>query len=291
MYWRNPGYLWAEVVPGLLVVCWVLTEWIGRRRLRKLGDPEVLGVSHSWVWQFVALLLLVLGLASGAAVLPLPALKAENAVPKTPEIVILLDVNSLAPAAERLWRTLEDGVQAVVEQAPGSRFSVVASGSPPEVLVPPTVDARGVQIIISRLRLALQPRSGTDLSETLAHFTGRQRSALANSHLVVVTALPVEEVGQASAISIENMPGVVLVRVSGDGAPAQYGWRTSMGGWTWTTKPESTRNLLTATTGGRPESRRLSLVQWCALFSFLLLSAEFVCSLAARSKNKGGLFV
>jgi hypothetical protein len=290
MYWRNPVYLWAEVVPGLLVVCWVLTEWIGRRRLRRLGDPRVLGVSRSWVWQFVAVLLLVLGLASGAAVLPLPASKTENAVPETPETVILLDVNSLAPAAERLWRTLEDGLQAVFEQAPASRFSVVASGSPPEVLVPPTLDTRGVQIIISRLRFELQPRSGADLSETLAHFAGRQRGALANSHLVVVTALPVEEVEQASAISTENMRGVLLVRVSGGGGSAQYGCRTSMGGWTWTANLESARNLLTATTGERPESRRMSLVQWCALFSFLLLSAEFVCSLAARSDNKGGLF-
>jgi hypothetical protein len=234
--------------------------------------------------------MLVLGLASAAAVLPRPALKAENALPETPEIVILLDVKSLEPAAERFWRTLEDGVQAIVEQAPGSRFSVVASGSPPEVLVPPTVDARGVQIIISRLRFALQPRSGADLSETLAHFGGRQRSALANSHLLVVTALPVEEVEQVSGISMENMPGVLLVRVSGSGAPTQYGWRTSMGGWTWTAKPESTRNLLTAAMGERLGTQRLSLVQWCALFGFLLLSAEFVCSLAARSNNKGGPF-
>lgn len=290
MYWKSPGYLWAEVVPGLLVLCWVLTEWMGRRRLRELGDPKVLGVSRPWIRQFAAFLLLVLGIASAAAVLPLPALKAENAVPETPEIVILLDVNSLAPAAERLWPALKDAVQALVEQAPGSRFSVVASGSPPEVLVPPTIDARGVQIIISRLRFTLQPRPGTDLSETLAHFAGRQRGALANSHMVIVTALPVEEMEQASAISIKNVPGVLLVQVSGGGAPTQYGWRTSMGAWTWTTRAESTRSLLTATAGEPLKLHRLSLVQWFALFGFLLLSAEFVCSLATRSDNKGGPF-
>jgi hypothetical protein len=290
MYWRYPTYLWVEIVPGLLLVCWVLAEWISRRRLKELGDPEVLGVSRSRALQLVALLMLVLGLASAAAVLPLPAWRVENAAPETPEIVILLDVKSLESAAERLWRNLEDAVQAVVEQVPGARISVVASGSPPEVLVPPTVDAKGVQIIMSRLHFALQPRSGGDLSETLAHFASRQRSALANLHLVVVTALPVEEVEQLSGISLENMPDVLLVRVSGSGAPTQYGWQTRIGGWTWTVKSESTRNLLTAAMGERLKTRRLSLVQWCALMGLLLLSAEFACSLAARSDSRGGTF-
>jgi hypothetical protein len=290
MYWKNPGFLWAEVTPALLAMCWMLAEWLDGRRLKKFGDPRVLGVSRSRAWKWVALLMLVLALAFIAAVLPLPTLKTENTVPQTPQIAILLDVKSLEPTTEQLWRTLEDGVQALVEQAPGSLFSVVAAGSPPEVLVPPTVDAKGVQIIISRLRFALQQKPGGDLSATLDGFVGPQRSALTNLHFVVVTALPVEEVQQASLSSMENMPGVLFAQVSGSDATAQYGWRTSMGGWTWTKNPDFARDLLTAPTGRRAEAQHLSPVQWYALSGFLLLTAQFVCSLAARSKTEGGPF-
>jgi hypothetical protein len=290
MYWKNPGFLWVEVAPGLLVACWVLAEWLDGRRLRQFGDPSVLGVSRSRTWQFVAFLMLVLALVSIAAVIPLPASKGEEAVPQTPETVILLDVKSLEPAAEQLWRTLEDGLQGLVEQAPGSRFSAVAAGSPPEILVPPTLDTKGLQIIISRLRFALQQRSGADLSVTLADLVGSPGKTHTNLHFVVVTALPVEEVEQVSGSWVKNVPAVLFAQVSGSGAAARYGWRTSTGRWTWTENPEVARDLLRTVGGKRPERQPLSLVQWCALSGFLLLAMQFVCSLAARSKTQGGPF-
>lgn len=116
MYWRYPNYLWAEGVPVLLLLCWGLAERVRRRHLKEFGDPQILGISTSWVPRIAVFFLLVLGLASAAAVIPLPTWHTEEAATTVREILILLDAQSFESAEDQLWESLDDAVQAILEE-------------------------------------------------------------------------------------------------------------------------------------------------------------------------------
>ena len=284
MYWRYPNYLWVEIVPVIVIIAWALAEWIRHRHLKEFGDPRVLGISIRWVPRILALLLLALGLGSAASLIPLPAANREKSVSEVPEIVILLDAQSMDPPGDQLWEALDRAIQTILEQAPGCRYTVQSVGWPPEPLVYPTIDATGLQIIVSRLRFESQRGSRLGLSEILARYDSRQQAEPHNSHFVVVTASPAEDVERLPPMRRAGAPQVLFVRLSRGDAPTQYGYRAAAGDWTWSTRAIEIRSRLKADSRQLPLGR-LSLAQCIALLAVVLLGAEYVCSRAARSST------
>ncbi|MGA2263704.1 MAG: hypothetical protein ABSH28_19985 [Acidobacteriota bacterium] len=288
MHWRNPAFLWFEIVPGVALVGWVVSEWLRHHRLKSFGDPMVLGIAIPWVPRTAALLVLLLGLASAAAVIPLPASNLEEAPAKTPEILIMLDVPPTESAEDPIWDALEGAVQALLDQGTGARFGVLASGWPPEVLVYPTVDAKGLQIIVSRQRFVMQRTTRLGLPETLSRYVGQKPAGSSNSRLVVVTALPPEEIERLSSTRQGGLPDILFVRLGRGSAAAQYGYQSATGAWTWSSHSSKIRDIMKISLTGSSLIGRVTPIQWFALLALFFLCLEYVCSMIARPGSGKG---
>ena len=288
MHWRNPAFLWFETVPGVVLAGWVVSEWLRRHRLKSFGDSQVLGVAVRWVPQIAALLLLLLGLASAAAVLPLPAFNSEEAPAKTPEILIMLDVQSMESAEDPIWDALDGAVQAVLDQGTGARFGVLGSGWPPEVLVYPTMDARGLQIVVSRLRFEMQQATRLGLPETISRYGALNPAGSSNSHLVVVTSLPPEEIERLSQTRQGGIADILFVQFGRSSAAPEYGWQSATGVWTWSPQSSKIRDLVKISPTGSSLIGCVMPIQWFALLAIFCFCLEYVCSMIARPGDGRG---
>jgi hypothetical protein len=285
MYWQNPTYLWAEILPGLLLLGWIISEVVHLRRLKIFGDPLVLGVSVPWVPRIAALFMLLLGIACAAAVIPLPAMHEATSAADVPIIQVLVDVHSLESAEDQTWEAFDAALQALVEQVPGTRFSAIALGSPAEVLVYPTVDMQGLQIILARLRFASPPGNKLDLAQALLNYAASQRGQSRTARSIVVTALPADEVERVSASVNGSDFDFLFANISSDSPPIQYGHRNAAGDLVWTARAADLQQPLKADQTRFGRRAYLNPTQWFALMAVIFLCVEYICSLSARSRT------
>lgn len=291
MYWQDPAYLWIELLPGLLLAGWIVSEVAGMRRLKVFGDPLVLGVSVPWGLRIAALFLLLLGIACATAVIPLPAMNQANAAADVHTICILLDLHSLEGADDQTWESYDAAIQALAEQDPGTRFSAIALGSPSRVIVYPTVDKQGFQILLARLRFETLPGNAPDLAKGMAAYADSQRDQSRAARSFIVTALPADEVERISDSKAGRDLDFVYAVVSGGRPPIQYARRSISGDLVWTTQVADLRQALRADRGRIRSGRALNPTQWFALTALILLCAEYICGLRGRSRVGGMQFV
>jgi hypothetical protein len=292
MHWERPSYLWIQIVPVLLFIGWIVSEYLRRRRLTDFGDTQVLGLSFPRVPRIAALLMMVSGLGSTVALLALPAWDMRTAPVSAPEVKIQLDLPSFGPAQPRLWESLETAVRTILERSSGSRFSVLASGWPPEVLVYPTADLIGLQMVVSRVRFEAQEASPVSLAVMLARYAQPpQGGDSPASRVIVVTAAPAEEIEHLYANQRDRVSGLMFARLSAGAAPAEYGYLAENGKLTWTEDPAGLGNRLRPDAGNTVSNRRLSPIQYFALLALFLLSVECLFNLGARSDHGGRFLV
>ncbi len=283
----HTSYLWIGLIPTLLLAGWILAEWRRQRRLRAFGDPAVVGIRSLWPARFAILLLFLLGVSSAAAILPVSGKVTGAESPSVPEVLILLDALSLEQGGDPLWDSLESAVQEVVGVAGGMPVGVLASGAPPETVVPPTLEGKGLEIVVARLRheLALGGRPG--LSAALVAFSRWRQGLAPEGRLVVATAMAVEDLERIPDSVYGGAPGIGFVRLAQEGAAAEYGYRSGQGKWSWDLRPAE----LGATLQRRhvlADARRLSTAQWLALFAALLLGGESLAGMVVRAAGGGG---
>ncbi len=284
MYWQNPTYLWAEILPGLLLLSWIISEVMHLRRLKIFGDPLVLGVSVPWVPRIAALFMLLLGIACAAAVIPLPAMHEADSAADVPMIQVLVDVHSLESAEEQTWEAFDTAIQALVNQVPGTRFSAIALGAPAEVLVYPTVDMQGLQIILARLRFEFPAGNRPELAQALSNYAASQHGQSRAARFIVVTALPADEVERVSAAMNSSDFDCLFAMISSGRPPIQYGHRNTAGDLLWTERAADLQQLLKANQTSAGHRAHLNPSQWLAVMAVIFLCAEYICSLSARSR-------
>ncbi len=285
MHWQNPTYLWAEILPGLLLLSWIVSEVMRARRLKVFGDPRVLGVSVPWVPRIAALVMLLLGVGFAAAVIPLPVGNEVNRTAGAPVIQLLVDIHSLEGAEDQTWEAFDAAIPVLVERFPGARYSATALGSPAEVLVYPTEDWQGLQIILARLRFGFPSGSRADLAQALAKYEVSRRGQNGNVRSIVITALPADEVERAADSMSAGQVDFFFARVSGGLPQIRYFHRNPAGNWVWTAHVTDLQQLLRAEAPVTGRKAWLSPAQWFALLAVIFLCAEYICALSAGSRT------
>jgi hypothetical protein len=282
MLWRSPLYLWIEVLPGLLILGWLLSEARRRRRLMNFGDPEILGISTPWISRVAALLLLISGIAGAAAVIALPERKEIKTPRAAPGIQILVDMQSLESGEEQLWENFDIALQSILDQAHGMLVSAATAGSTGEVVVYPTEDAKGLQIILSRLRFAPRSEVAINLAQALDKQTGLQKVQAPEMRFVVVTGAPSDEVERLAIALKDKVANLIFVSISTGSRPVQFGAGAPDGSLVWTSMASDIQRYLKPNPDGARVNARIELTQWFALAALVLLCAEFLISLSAR---------
>ncbi len=291
MVWRHPTYLWAEIVPAVVLLAWAVAERRRKRRLEAFGDAGVMGLSLPWLPRAAGVFFLIMGLASAAALMPLPAYESEEKGAVTPVTRLLIDVRSMDFEDDRIWQSMEDAVREVLQQTSGLYHSVVIPGRPLETWIPATEDGNGLQMLLTRLRLEIQRDAHPQLAEIIHAAAGSSRPAATCCNLVIFTALPAAEIENLLVESPVSTMDLLFVSLAKGGDPVQFGRRSGEAGWTWTTRSESFRVSAGETLQRENQAQRnFSTLQQLASLAFLLFTLEFICSLAARSTRTGERF-
>jgi hypothetical protein len=289
MRWLNPESLWAEVMAGLILLVWIRGEWCDRNRLRTFLHPEIMGLHASWPARLGSLSLLLFGVAAAAAIPSMPVFPTDGPAPGVPVIQMVLDRASMEGGSDRLWDGLDAAVQALSDDSRDLRFSFALAGSPAQTFIYPTSDARGLQIMVSRLRFDTRPVSKWDGSQPLEDVSaGGQVAQLA--WRVIFTAVATDELERMAAS--RELRDALWVHLPGDGTMPQFGLRNPVGQWTWTTDLTPLRLRWTSAPqgGDAAPAGQISPTQWLALAALLFLCGEAVCAQAARRRMKRSPF-
>ena len=278
------AHLWSGILPGGVVAAWILAEWIRMRNIRAFGDPDVMGIPTRWLPRIAALLMLVAAVGLAGATIPRSVPQEEESAVPHAGIRLLLDAGRLDSAGNLLWDSLEHAVRDILEISAGEPVSVLAPNRPAEVLIPPTVDASGVQMLAGRLRFELETKAGAGVAETVAEMVGSKDDAVSARQIVILTSRSVEEMQRLAAGMPAGGSGVLFVALSRSGSAASYGRRTAAGAWVWNSQPGMFRDLIGR--ADQDEKAEFNNVQLLALAALLLLWGEHVVSLAARSGRR-----
>jgi len=280
MVWFFPGYYWMEIIPGLLLVGWLLSELQFRRRLRRFGDARILGIAFPWLPRLAAAMISALGVALAAAILPLPATGGKTPISPVTNIVFDLPA-SRAPDPGGNERA-GAAVRALFAQTPEARFRLLASEPALGTLVPATADTKGFEMLLEGLPAPVHPRR----SETLAALQERVRRESAESQYVVLTGLPARDLERIPVSRPLEFSRILFVLPAAEGRGAAMGRRAANGTWLWATAPDGWRRLIFAAAAASAGSPGLSPVQRSALLAMLFLGIGFMCRYAGRSRAK-----
>lgn len=296
MHWMRPSWLWAEILPLLVLSAAVVGYGLQRRRLERFGDCQVLGVSDHTIRRAASALLLAFGIACVAAVPAGPYREEQDVAMAVPAIEILLDFKSAGESkreAESLWEDLCDSVDSLVALSPSCRFSVYCAGNPLELLVPETLDAQGLLLVLNG---TLPPNAGgrpDRLQEALAALLPRKARNEQRS-VVVVSTRTREELTRLSLLEAQPAVNPLFLRIAAETGFAEYGIHRVKGGWSWSRQPAFLRSYLDSSMRAdqqRPSLwGRFSAMQFFAFAGFFLLSVECICPLLVRSSD-GGKFL
>ena len=273
MQWREPIYLWAQIIPLLVLVGWIVAERRRRHRLTTFGDPRVLGVSLQLARQFLTIALLIVVIGTTVAVLALPVDKREiEEAPTANLVAILLDArleNSTRSEVGYSLEEVEDLVASIVEQAPGARFMLFRSGDPLQKVAPITFDERGLLLLMSRLRPAWQNNPSASLSKSVKELGALGKAG--TLRIVVVSAEPVEDL---PGLGEQAGTKVLFVRVRGSSREAPGGEQ-----WIRADQVNELRDFLQPGNPVSPSSepkRNWSYIQIFAAVGFFALIAHSV---------------
>ncbi len=284
MYWQYPNYLWVEILPGLILLAWIVYEVRQMHRLRIFGDPRIMGLTVPWVPRIAALFMLLLGVACAAAVIPLPAMPEAAAATDASLTEILVDVRSLENAGENMWDAFDSAIHTLVGQVPGARFSVVALSTPPKVLVYPTADTQGLEIVSARLRFNMPPGNRTELVQALSQYAASRKGKPRAARSVIVTALPADQLESVGASLHGIDSGVVFAELSAGDQPVRYGHRNAAGEMVWTVRSQDLPQLFKGNQAEPGRRTFLAPIQWFALMAVIVLCGEYILSLSGRTR-------
>jgi hypothetical protein len=288
MHWQDPVYLWAELLPGVLACAWILSEWQCYHRFRDFCDPRVMGIVTPWKQRIAAMLMLLFGLSAVIALLAGPMRGQESAALEVSEIQFMLDLQSLDGRPGSFWEGLESSVQALAEQIPKARFAFSIAAAPPRMLVYPTADARGLQIMVSGLRFAPQRDAQADLGMVLSKHMASRSSRAPQPPLAVISALSSDELERIAAPLRGYLPAFTFICLRGDKQPPQYGIPAAAEGWIWTSDPGQAGGRMLLMPQAIPRSSgSLKLTQWLALAALLFFGSEHVLAQSARTRMGG----
>lgn len=175
LYIAEPQYLWLLLLIPLLVIVYVVLRIMRKRRLARLGNPELVAMlMPSWsgakgwwrFWLFVlGFLFFVIGLSR-----PLIGAKLSQRETKGAEIMICLDVSNSMLAQDYLPDRLSRAKLAIsklVDRLQDDRIGLIIFAGEPFVQLPITADYVSAKLFLNNVDTGSIPVQGTAIGSAI----------------------------------------------------------------------------------------------------------------------------
>ena len=273
----------------IFLVAWAAAQALHYRRLRRFGNPQLLGLAGLWPRRICSAVLMA---GAAGALVPLLGGAGAGSHPsdESPRLMVfLVDPPPRLPGppyADTAWGDYVRDLQLVVESIKPDRFAVYLSGSPPVMVVPPTRDVPGAFLLLEAGLPEYEASTANAVvtSVEAIRLISSRSGAEAVSGVVVVSPRTEQEIDVAAG-AIRGVPRLIFVR-STQGKEA-LAYRSDVPGAQWT-RLDMPGPLKALATGLQRENQQQDLprAQLLALTAFLLLFLE--CAIRLSWAAGGG---
>ena len=147
----HSSYSVCATVTVILFAAWVAAHALHDRRLKRFGDPQLLGLGGMWPRRVCSGILLA-G-AAGAMFALVAAAGAGSLLPAegSGRVVFLVDPPGRSPGTgygEQVWGGFSRDLRQVVETIGPEQVAIYLTGSPPRMVVPSTKDVSGALLVL-----------------------------------------------------------------------------------------------------------------------------------------------
>jgi len=264
----------ALVLP--VMTAWWLSEWLGHRRLKRFGNPAILGIRRRWLPRIAAALMFSTAIAAVAAILQVTEENPKTADPGTPDVFILLEPGRLSNRAHsaRIWGDMVNIVGKVVGKGGDRRFSLWGPGTPPALLVPETCDPLGLLMMMERLALDWQGGDIISMRRAVHEVAGMPGFEPDRDSIIIITLRdPQDVVMQLGPLSTPplNVLAASLAPSSGAAQP-RFGIADADAAWIWSDGEDQLNHFLDRNELASAERERSPASGWMPM-QFLALAA------------------
>jgi hypothetical protein len=277
---------WIWFLTAGLICGAVTAELLRRHRLKRFGEPGLLGLRTGWMARLVPGILVAAAVTAAASIIPQSEEQRWISQDRVQSLSFLVDSGWVEPDPGNST-LLAEAIRTTTKHISGLKVSVYLSGTAAETLVPASWDCEGVHVLAERISLGWQRIAGPgDLQASLNSIAVVPGDERRDRAIVILTGLSAEEMERRALVPPDGTR--LLCLLTSAGAPAQVGACSPEGNWTWAERAESMPALLESharPTGPVAWLRSRDFIQLLAAGGLLLLAVEFLWVLLLEGRR------
>ncbi|MDD2387238.1 MAG: VWA domain-containing protein [Bacteroidales bacterium] len=172
---QEPQYLWLIASTAIVVLLFLLAEYIRRKRMRKIGDHKLVNLlipETSIIRRIWKLVLICVAIVSMSVALARPQFgsKLNDVTRQGVEIVVALDVSNSMLAQDIKPNRLENArkfTERIISKLENDKLGIIVFAGDAFVQMPITDDVRSARLFLSTIDTESVPVQGTAIAKAI----------------------------------------------------------------------------------------------------------------------------
>ncbi len=173
---EDSRFLYLSALAGVIVILFLLAEYIRKRRLNRIGDSKLVKVLipetslTRRIWKLILICLTIVFMAISLA-RPQFGSKIEDVTRQGVEIIVALDVSNSMLAEDIKPNRLENArkfIERIVSKLENDKMGLVVFAGDAFVQMPITQDVRSARLFLSTIDTEMVPVQGTAIGKAIS---------------------------------------------------------------------------------------------------------------------------
>jgi len=172
---EDSQYLWLSALAGVVVILFLLAEYIRRKRIDKIGENRLVSILipetslTRRIWKLVLICLTIVAMSFSLA-RPQFGAKLEDVTRQGVEIIVALDVSNSMLAEDVKPNRLENArkfIERIVAKLENDKMGLIVFAGDAFVQMPITDDVRSARLFLSTIDTDMVPVQGTSIGKAI----------------------------------------------------------------------------------------------------------------------------
>ncbi|MDD4150411.1 MAG: VWA domain-containing protein [Bacteroidales bacterium] len=172
---QEPQYLWLIAITAIVVLLFLLAEYVRRKRIKKIGDHDLVNLlipETSILRRIWKIVLVCIAIASMSVALARPQFgsKLDDVTRQGVEIIVALDVSNSMLAQDIKPNRLENSrkfIERIVSKLENDKLGLIVFAGEAFVQMPITDDVRSARLFLSTIDTEMMPVQGTAIGKAI----------------------------------------------------------------------------------------------------------------------------